>query len=205
MQIAHDIAGFTLGEADVLRHAMGHKKETLIATQREKFVERAVKKESLAKNEAEKVFDWLQSFGRYAFNKAHTVAYSMLAYRMAYLKTHYPREFMAAVMTGESGDSMKIERYRSECGKLADFLGVEIDLLPLDVNKSEKGYTVEGDAIRSGFVAAERVGNEVIDKILAARESGGMFTSLEDFRARVDGVNEQIIVSLVKNGAFNAV
>ncbi len=125
MQIAHDIAGFTLGEADILRHAIGHKKEALITAQREKFVGGAVKKGSLAKNEAEEVFDWLASVGRYAFNKAHTVAYSMLSYRMAYLKTHYPREFMAAIITGESGCPDKIARYRAECGKLADFLGVE--------------------------------------------------------------------------------
>ena len=98
MQIAHDIAGFTLSEADVLRNAMGKKNEALLATQREKFVEGAVKKGSLPKNEAEEVFDWLQSIGRYAFNKAHTVAYSMLAYRMAYLKAHYPREFSEAIL-----------------------------------------------------------------------------------------------------------
>ena len=91
------------------------------------------------------MFELLEPIGRYAFNKSHTVAYSMLAYRMAYLKTHYPREFMAAMMTGESGDSTKIDRYRSECEKLSDFLGVEIDLLPLDINKSEKGYTVDGE------------------------------------------------------------
>ena len=205
MQIAHDIAGFTLGEADVLRNAMGKKNEELLATQREKFVEGAVKKGNLTKSEAEEVFNWLQSIGCYAFNKSHTVAYSMLAYRMAYLKTHYPREFMAAVMTGESGDSTKIARYRSECGKLADFLDVEIDLLPLDINESEKGYTVEGNAIRSGFIAAEGLGDEAIDQILAARESGGMFASLEDFRARVDEVNERAIASLVKTGAFNTV
>ena len=128
MQIAHDIAGFTLGEADILRNAMGKKNEVLIAAQREKFVEGAVKKTSLTKSEAEEVFDWLESVGHYAFNKSHTVAYSMLAYRMAYLKTHYPIEFMAAVITGEAGDSTKIARYREECAKLSDFLGVEVNV-----------------------------------------------------------------------------
>ena len=128
MQIAHDIAGFTLGEADILRNAMGKKNEVLIVAQREKFVEGAVKKTSLAKSEAEEVFDWLESVGHYAFNKSHTVAYSMLAYRMAYLKTHYPIEFMAAVITGEAGDSTKIARYREECAKLSDFLGVEVNV-----------------------------------------------------------------------------
>ena len=128
MQIAHDIAGFTLGESDILRNAVGKKDEALVAAQCEKFVEGAVKKGFLTKSEAEDVFDWLTSVGAYAFNKAHTVAYSMLAYRMAYLKAHYPHEFMAAIMTGEAGDSSKVARYREECGKLSDFLGVEISV-----------------------------------------------------------------------------
>ena len=203
MQIAHDMAGFTLGEADILRHAMSRKDEMLLTAQREKLVEGAVKKGNFAKSEAEAVFDWLKSTGSYAFNKAHTVAYSMLAYRMAYLKAHYPHEFMAAIMTGEASDSTKIARYREECGKLSDFLGVEINLLPPDVNKSEKAYTVDGNAIRSGFVAAGRIGEETIDKILAERESGGVFASLKDFRARVGEMDEHIIESLVESGAFN--
>ena len=204
MQIAHDIAGFTLAEADILRAAMGKQNEALLATQREKFVEGAVKK-GFAQEEAKEIFELLEPIGCYAFNKSHTVAYSMLAYRMAYLKAHYPHEFMAAMMTGESGHSMKVARYREECAKLSEFLGVTIDLLPPDINKSERGYTVEGNAIRSGFVAAEGIANEVIDKILAARASGGVFASLEDFRTRVDGVGERGIESLVKSGAFDAV
>ncbi len=204
MQIAHDIAGFTFAEADILRAAMGKRNEALLTTQREKFVEGAMKK-GFAKEEAEEIFELLEPIGRYAFNKSHTVAYSMLAYRMAYLKTHYPHEFMAAMMTGEAGDATKIVRYREECRKLADFLGVEIDLLPLDVNSSEKGYTVEGTAIRSGFIAVKGIGNEAVDQILEARDAGGVFASLEDFRARVDGVGERGIESLVKSGAFDAV
>ena len=203
MQIAHDVAGFTFAEADVLRSVIGKRNEVLVEEQREKFVEGAVEK-GFAKEEAETIFGLLEPTGRYAFNKSHTVAYSMLAYRMAYLKTHYPHEFMAAMMTGESGSAEKIVRYRSECAKLADFLGVEIDLLPLDINKSEKGYTVEGNGIRAGFVAAERIGNEAIDKILAEREAGGFFISQQDLQTRVDGLDEQMIVSLVKSGAFDA-
>jgi DNA polymerase-3 subunit alpha len=135
MQIAHDIAGFTLAEADILRSAVGKRNETLLAAQREKFVEGAMKK-GFAKEETEEVFELLKPSARCAFNKSHTVAYSMLAYRMAYLKTHYPHEFMTAVMTGEASDSAKIAYYREECGKLSDFLGVEIDLLPLSANES---------------------------------------------------------------------
>ena len=204
MQIAHDIAGFTLAEADVLRAAMAKRNEDLLATQREKFVEGAMKK-GFAKEEAEEIFELLEPTARYAFNKSHTVAYSMLAYRMAYLKTHYPHEFMAAMMTGETGDSTKIARYREECEKLSEFLGVTMDLLPPDINKSEKGYTVDGNTIRSGFVAAEGIADKVIGKILAARESGGVFASLEDFRTRVDGVAEQVINNLIKSGAFDTV
>ena len=204
MQIAHDVAGFTLAEADILRSAMGKKDQILLKEQREKFVEGAMKKE-FAKGEAETVFDWLEPAGSHAFNKSHTVAYSMLAYRMAYLKAHYPHEFMAAMMTGESGDSMKVARYREACRKLADFLGVEINLLPLDVNSSEKGYTVEGNAIRSGFVAVKGIANEVIDQILAKRESDGVFDSLEDFQTRVGGVDVRVIDNLIRGGAFDAI
>ena len=138
MQIARDMAGFTLGEADILRSAMGKKDPELLKAQREKFVVGAVEK-GIAKQEAEDVFTQLEPFAGYAFNKSHTVAYSMLAYRMAYLKTHYPHEFMAAMMTGEAGDSTKVTRYRTECKKLADFLGVGINLLPPDVNSQQSG------------------------------------------------------------------
>ena len=123
MQIAHDIAGFTFAEADILRAAMGKRNEALLATQREKFVEGAVKK-GFAKAEAAEIFELLEPVGRYAFNKSHTVAYSMLAYRMAYLKTHYPHEFMAAMMTGEVGHfDMKVARYREECRETRRFSG----------------------------------------------------------------------------------
>jgi DNA polymerase-3 subunit alpha len=139
MQIAHDMAGFTLAEADALRHVMSRKidgkNEELLASQREKFVEEAMKK-GFAKEKVEAVFERLEFSARYAFNKAHAVAYSMLAYRMAYLKTHYPHEFMAVVMTSEASDSAKIGDYREECARLSDFLGVEIDPLPLAANKS---------------------------------------------------------------------
>lgn len=204
MQIAHDMAGFTLGEADILRSAIGQRKASLLKEQREKFVEGGMKK-GFTKERVETVFDWLELSGCYAFNKAHTVAYSMLAYRMAYLKTHYPHEFMAAVMTGEANDSAKIVRYQEECEKLAGYLGIEIDLLPPDVNKSEKGYTVDRNVIRSGLVAAKGVGDKVIDRILAAREADGLFASLQDFRARVTRVDQQTIERLVESGVFNTI
>ena len=205
MQIARDMAGFTLGEADTLRSAMGKKDEELLKAQREKFIEGATKN-NITKREAEEIFTLLEPFARYAFNKSHTVAYSMLAYRMAYLKTHYPHEFMAAMMTGEAGDSTKITRYRAECKKLANFLDVEINLLPPDVNSSSREFTVDGNAICFGLVAVKGVGDGAIDAIVEAREQSGSFTSLEDFCERVDTkqVNKRAVESLILSGAFDS-
>ena len=205
MQIARDMAGFTLGEADILRSAMGKKDPELLKAQREKFVEGAVGN-GIAKREAEDVFTQLEPFAGYAFNKSHTVAYSMFAYRMAYLKTHYPHEFMAAMMTGEAGDSAKITRYRAECKKLANFLDVEINLLPPDVNSSRREFTVDGNDVCFGLVAVKGVGDGAIDAIIEAREQSGSFSSLEDFCERVDlkQVNKRAVESLILSGAFDS-
>ena len=205
MQITRDMAGFTLGEADILRDAMGKKKHDLLKEQRPKFIKGAIEK-GIAAKEAEEVYDLLEPFSRYAFNKSHTVAYSMLAYRMAYLKTHYPHEFMAAMMTGEAGDSAKITRYRAECKKLSDFLGVEINLLPPDVNSSHKDFTVDGNNICFGLVAVKGVGDGAIEAMVETREQGGSFTSLQDFCERVDTrqVSKRTIESLIMSGAFDS-
>ena len=205
MQIARDMAGFTLGEADILRSAMGKKDEELLRAQKEKFIEGATKN-GIAAEEAKEVFELLEPFARYAFNKSHTVAYSMLAYRMAYLKTHYPHEFMAAMMTGEAAYSVKIARYRAECKKLSDFLDVEINLLPPDVNSSMREFTVDGNDICFGLVAVKGVGDGAIDAIIEAREQGGSFTSLQDFCERVDikQVNKRAIENLIMSGAFDS-
>ena len=205
MQIARDMAGFTLGEADILRSAMGKKDAALLQAQRDKFVEGAVEN-GITRQEAENVFTQLEPFAGYAFNKSHTVAYSMLAYRMAYLKTHYPHEFMAAMMTGEAADSLKITRYRTECKKLAEFLEVEINLLPPDVNSSSREFTVDGNDICFGLVAVKGVGDGAIDAIVDAREQGGSFKSLQDFCERVDTkqVNKRAMESLILSGAFDS-
>ena len=206
MQIARDMAGFTLGEADILRSAMGKKDEELLAAQRDKFVEGATEN-GIAKKEAEEVFALLEPFAGYAFNKSHSVAYAMLAYRMAYLKTHYPREFMAAMMTGEASSTAKMTRYRAECAKLADFLKVEINLLPPDINSSLKDFTVEDNDIVFGLVAIKSVGDAAIDEIVAAREKGGSFTSIQDFCERVNTklVNKRATESLIMSGAFDSI
>ena len=205
MQIARDMAGFTLGEADILRSAMGKKNGALLRAQRKKFIAGAAKK-NISKEEAEKVFDILEPFGGYAFNKSHTVAYSMVTYRMAYLKSHYPHEFMAAIMTGEADDSGKIICYRNECKKLADYLNVQINLLPPDVNTSHKYFNVNGDDICFGLIAVKHVGGKAIDTIVENREQNGSFTSLQDFCERMDTrvVNKRTIESLIMCGAFDS-
>ena len=205
MQIARDMAGFTLGEADILRSAMGKKSPELLKAQRDKFVAGAVEN-GITQQEAENVFTQLEPFAGYAFNKSHTVAYSMLAYRMAYLKTHYPHEFMAAMMTGEAADSSKITRYRTECKKLAEFLEIEINLIPPDVNSSRREFTVDDNDICFGLVAVKGVGDNAIDAIVDAREQGGSFRSLQDFCERVDTkqVNKRAVESLILSGAFDS-
>ena len=205
MQIARDMAGFTLGEADILRSAMGKKDVELLQAQREKFIAGAVDND-IPKKEAERIFDLLTPFARYAFNKSHTVAYSMLAYRMAFLKTHYPHEFMAAMMTGEAADSAKITRYRAECKKLADFLGLTINLIPPDINTSQKAFTVKGDDIYFGLTAIKGIGEGAIDAIVAERETKGSFASLQEFCERVEmkEVNKRAVESLIWSGAFDS-
>lgn len=205
MQIARDMAGFTLGEADILRSAMGKKDEALLKAQREKFIEGATGK-GISAEEAEEVYDVLEPFGGYAFNKSHTVAYSMLAYHMAYLKTHYPHEFMAAMMTGEAAYSAKVTRYRAECKKLADFLDIEINLLPPDVNSSRREFTVDGNDICFGLVALKGVGDAAIDSIVETRAESGSFASLQGFCERVDTkqVNKRAVESLIMSGAFDS-
>ena len=205
MQIVRDLAGFSLGEADVLRSAMGKKNPELLQAQREKFVAGALKSD-ISQKEAEEIYDLLEPFSGYAFNKSHSVVYAMLAFRMAYLKTHYPHEFMAAMMTGESGDSDKITRYRAECAKLADFLEVEINLLPPDVNTSNKDFKVDGNDICFGLVAVKGVGEGAIDAIVEARNENGPFTSLQDLCERVDTkvVNKRAFEGLILCGAFDS-
>ncbi|MCZ6677626.1 MAG: DNA polymerase III subunit alpha [Candidatus Poribacteria bacterium] len=205
MQIARDMALFTLGEADVLRDAMGKKKMDVLKMQREKFIHGATKN-GIKAEVAEEIFDYLEPFGRYAFNRSHTVAYAILSYQMAYLKTHYPREFMASMLTGESGDSNKIMKYRAECRKLSEFLDTNIEVLPPDINSSETDFTVVGDDIRFGLAAVKNVSETAIEVIVQEREKDGSFKSLQDFCERVDtkAVNKRSIESLIMAGAFDS-
>ena len=163
MQIANCLAGFSLGEADILRRAMGKKNRDEMAAQREKFLAGcAVRKIPIKK--AEKIFDLMAEFAGYGFNKSHSCAYAFLAYQTAYLKTHYPVEFMAALLTSETGNTEKVVKYITEAR------GMGITVLPPDVNSSDLDFTPVGEAIRFGLRAIKNVGENTVKGILEARD-----------------------------------
>jgi DNA polymerase-3 subunit alpha len=199
MKIASELAGFTLSDADLLRRAMGKKKLKEMAEQREKFVQGAVKKK-VRQSSAEKVFDQMLKFAEYGFNKSHSAAYAVIAYQTAYLKAHYPLEFMAALLTCEMENTDKVARHMGECRDRG------IEVLPPDVNESVRDFTVGDGRIRFGLAAVKNVGSTAIESIVAARNEEGTFTSLHDFCARVDlrKVNKRVLESLIKCGAFDS-
>jgi len=197
MQIAEALAGYTLGEADVLRKAMGKKKPEIMTKERSRFLERAIGN-GIEKGKAEHIFDLIEKFGGYGFNKSHATAYALIAYRTAYLKAHYPLEFMASLLTLEMGSTDEVVKYINECQEKG------IKILPPDVNLSEADFMVEKDKIRFGLAAIKNVGEGAIFSILDARKDGP-FSSLVDFCKRVDQrrVNRRVIESLIKAGAFD--
>jgi DNA polymerase-3 subunit alpha len=198
MRIASTLANFSLEYADNLRRAMSKKDTLEMERQKEKFLEGA-KKSKIPLKKAEKIFEQMETFGRYGFNKSHSAAYAMLAYQTAYLKTHYPIEFMAALLTSEAQNADKIVRYISECREM------KIEILPPDINESFKHFAVIGNQIRFGLTAIKNVGDAAIDIILAERKENGKFKSLYDFCHRVDlrKVNRRVVESLIKCGAFD--
>jgi DNA polymerase-3 subunit alpha len=200
MQIASEMAGFSMGEADMLRRAMGKKDRDLMAQQREKFIDRCVERKA-PKSKAEKVWDLMAPFAGYAFNKSHAAAYGLVAYQTAYFKANYPLEFMAALLTSEMGDTDRIVKCVEECRSM----GIRIE--PPDVNVSGVRFTRDaGETIRFGLAAIKNVGEAAIETILATRRSRGSFVSLSDFCSRVDLrlVNRRVIESLIKAGAFGS-
>jgi DNA polymerase-3 subunit alpha len=199
MQIASDMAGFTMGEADTLRRAMGKKDRELMARQRDKFIAGCVER-GTKPAQAERVWELMEKFAGYGFNKSHAAAYALIAYQTAYFKANYPVEFMAALLTSEMGDSDKIVKYIDECRAMG------IPVLPPDVNASGVQFTVDGERIRFGLAAIKNVGEAAMESILATRRQDGPFRSLEDFCARVDLrlVNRRVLESLVKAGAFDS-
>jgi DNA polymerase-3 subunit alpha len=198
MQIANRLAGYSLGEADVLRRAMGKKKPEEMAQQRERFVEGAVQRGYPAKK-IEKIFDLLAKFAEYGFPKAHSAAYALLAYQTAYLKTHYPVEFMAAMLTSVTGSTDDVVKYINECREMG--IGVE----PPDINVSTANFTPHGPAIRFGLAAVRNVGHNAIESIVAGRKDKGRYNSIYEFCERVDLrlLNKRVLESLVKSGAMD--
>ncbi|MFH1653020.1 MAG: DNA polymerase III subunit alpha [Pseudomonadota bacterium] len=199
MQIASLLGGFSLGEADILRRAMGKKKADEMSRQRERFLEGA-KKNKIPEKKAEKIFDLMAMFAEYGFNKSHSAAYALVSYRTAYLKYHYPAEYMAALLTSEKDNTDKIINYINDCKNH------EIEVLPPDVNQSQRDFSVVGDkSIRFGLGAVKNVGAAAIDIIVAARSEKGDFRDIYNFCERVDGrkVNRRVVESLIKCGAFD--
>lgn len=198
MQIAKTLANFSPGDADVLRKAMGKKLPEEMVLQREKFIEGA-KKNKIPQQKAEKIFDLMANFAGYGFNKSHSAVYALIAYQTAYLKAHFPVEFMAALLTSDMGNTDKIIKYIAECKTMG------IEILPPDVNESAMDFTVIGEKIRFGLAAIKNVGSAAIEAILKAREDSGDFASIFDFCSRIDTrkVNKKVIESLIKCGAFD--
>ncbi len=198
MQIANRLAGFSLGDADLLRRAMGKKKPEEMAAQREKFLTGCHARKVPARK-AEKIFDLMAEFAGYGFNKSHSCAYALLAYQTAWLKTHYPVEFVAAMLTSETGNTDKVVKYINEARSMG------ITVLPPDVNSSDLNFTPVGDGIRFGLAAIKNVGEHTVKGILAAREALGKFTNFFDFCEAVDTrlLNKRVLESLVRSGALD--
>ncbi|HWP81277.1 MAG TPA: DNA polymerase III subunit alpha [Bacteroidota bacterium] len=199
MRIASEIAGFSLAKADLMRRAMGKKDKALMAEQKKEFVNGAVQN-GIDKKVAAEIFDLIEKFASYGFNKSHSVAYSVLAYQTAYLKAHYPAEYMAATLTSEIGDTDKIVLFIDDCRKLG------IDVLPPDVNESGVNFVVTPKGIRFGLSAIKNVGVGAVEEIVRARSREGLFQDIFDFCSRVDlrTVNKKTIESLIQAGAFDS-
>ena len=199
IQIFNRVAGFTLAEADVVRRAMGKKDIEKMVANKEKFLAGA-RQNNVAAAKAQKLWDLVEQFAGYGFNKSHSAAYALVAYHTAYLKTHYPVEFMAALLTAEIGNQDKLTRYLAECKDMG------IGILPPDVNSSGLVFTPEGKSIRFGLTATKNVGPTAIESVLAARQKLGRFENLVEFCEQVDLrlLNKRVLESLIKAGAFDS-
>lgn len=200
MQISQAMAGYSLGGADLLRRAMGKKIISEMERQRSIFIEGALKK-NVAREVAEKVFEKMYKFASYGFNKSHAAAYAYIAYQTAYLKAHYPVEFMAATMTLDKTNTDKLAFFKNDVKQM----GYEI--LPPDINKSEVNFSVEDGKIRYALSAVKNVGEAGMAQIVAEREAHGKYKSLQDFFSRVDvtALNKRYIENLTKSGAFDSI
>ena len=210
MQIVRDLAGYSLGRADLVRRAMGKKKLDVMAKEREIFINGQVDengniivpgcvRNGIDAESANKIFDEMAEFAKYAFNKSHAACYAVVAYRTAYLKAHYPTEFMAAMLNSFLGNLDKIPEYIDECKRL------RIEILKPDINRSFTKFTVDDGRIRFGLGSIKNVGIAAVDTIVANREKNGEYKNFTDFCERMEGeaVNKKCIESLIKAGAFD--
>jgi DNA polymerase-3 subunit alpha len=198
MQIANRLAGYSLGEADLLRRAMGKKIASEMAAQRVRFVSGAVQR-GYPPKKIEKIFDLMAQFAGYGFNKSHSAAYALLAYHTAYLKTYYPVEFMAALLTSVTGNTDDVVKYINECREM----GIAVE--PPDINVSHANFTPHGNAIQFGLAAVKNVGHNAIDSIVAGRTKLGHYHSIYEFCENVDLrlLNRRVLESLIKSGAMD--
>ena len=200
MEIAKNLAEFTLTEADVLRKAIGKKIESLLMNQKEKFIT-GCKKNKISENIAQKIWHWFEPFARYSFNKSHATCYALIAYQTAYLKSHFPVEFMASLLTSEKADVERIGFLISECKKMG------IEVLSPDINESLENFTVvpKQNKMRFGLTAIKNVGHNVVKAIVQERKEQGIYQSVADFISRVNSkdLNKKSLESLIKAGAFD--
>jgi len=199
MEAAKIIAGYTLGGADMLRRAMGKKDADAMAKERTKFVEGAKRVNNIEEKTANSIFDILNKFAGYGFNKSHSAAYAILSYQTGFLKANYPVQFMAAMLSSELGNSEKVSHFVAEC----EAMGLKV--LGPDVNESREMFTPVADKIRFGLAGVKGVGELAAQKIIAERDAKGPFASFEDFISRVDGraINKRVLEHLSKTGAFD--
>ena len=199
MQIVQVLAGFTLGQADLLRRAMGKKKHEILMAQKENFLQGA-RKNGIDEALANTIFDLLTHFADYGFNKSHSAAYALVAWQTAYLKAHYPQEFMAAMLSSVMDTNDKVSVYIEQCRHMG------IPILPPDINASSASFGVDGEAIRFGLAAVRNVGENAINTMEEVRSKDGPFTSLLDFCTRIDShtMNKRGLDSLIKCGAFDS-
>jgi len=199
MQIANRLAGYSLGEADLLRRAMGKKNPEEMAKQRDRFVRGAVER-GFPEKKIVKIFDLMEQFAGYGFNKSHSAAYALLAFQTAYLKTHYPVEFMAALLTSQARSTDDVVKYINECREM----GIPVE--PPDINFSDANFTPDGEAIRFGLAAVKNVGRNAIDSIIQARAEVKKFSSLFEFCEKIDLrlLNKRVLESLIKSGAMDS-
>ena len=198
MKIAGVLANYSMAEADDLRKAMGKKIQSIMAKHRARFMGGALEN-SIPSAKAKTIFDLIEKFGGYGFNKSHSAAYALIAYQTAYLKTHFPIEFIASLLTSEMHSTDGVVKYISECRSH------DIEILPPDINESDKKFVVTGSKIRFGLVAVKNVGESAIEAIVEAR-SQNKFSSLFEFCEYVDlrRVNKRVVESLIKCGAFDS-